>query len=170
MVQVASFRRRLLADGVDLALLLGLATLLWRSGLTRPPLPPAQFDALDHLVTVLTEHAGLLRGPLALLVASGLLLALVSRGLGGRTPGEALLRVRVIDRAGRPPGPLRSLARALATLGGLLSLGLGYTWAVIDRQRCTLADRLCGTLLVRDRPPAPAAPPGAKHRPPRRQG
>ena len=163
-VRVASFRRRVLADAVDLTLLLGLNGGLWLGGITRPDLPAPRYDALDHLVTLATEHRALFRAPLVLLLCSGVLLALLGRGLWGRTPGEALCRLRVIDAEGRPLEPLRTLARSLLTALGVAMLGLGYTVALVDRHRRTLADLVCGTLLVVDRA-APPAPPRAPTRP-----
>ena len=44
----------------------------------------------------------------------------------------------------------------------LLPLGLGYLWMLWDRRRQTWQDKLGGTLVVRDPPPAsgsPAPPP-----------
>ena len=56
----------------------------------------------------------------AFLIFFGLLIVLylavfvVVQGITGASPGKALLRIRVIRSDGRPPGVLRSTARALA--------------------------------------------------------
>jgi len=67
----------------------------------------------------------------------------------GWSPGKRMLRMRTVDAAGNAPGPRRGLVR---TLGSILSssfFGLGYVWAVWDREHRTWHDRIAKTYVVR---------------------
>jgi uncharacterized RDD family membrane protein YckC len=76
---------------------------------------------------------------------------------GGQTLPMKTWRFRVV----RTDGGRLSLAQAvhrfaLAALG-FLALGLGFLWALVDRDRQFLHDRLAGTALVDAAPPVPVA-------------
>lgn len=83
------------------------------------------------------------------LVMCGLYVFLFST-LTGKTPGQTLLRVRVVDRLGRRPTPVSAGVRVLGLGLGLLPLALGPLWALFDMERRALHDHLAGTWLVRD--------------------
>jgi uncharacterized RDD family membrane protein YckC len=69
----------------------------------------------------------------------------------GKTPGRCLVRVRVVDkRQGSIPGPGRMLVRG--TVGKLVSgffLGIGYFWAIFDRDGQAWHDKIAGTVVLR---------------------
>lgn len=68
---------------------------------------------------------------------------------GGQTLPMKTWRLRVV---GRGDGPLPLRAAILRYLLALLSLaagGLGFAWALLDRDRQFLHDRLAGTRIVR---------------------
>jgi uncharacterized RDD family membrane protein YckC len=72
---------------------------------------------------------------------------------GGQTVGMKAWRIRVV---GIDAGPLdwpRAALRFFASWLSLLPGGLGYWWALVDRERCCWHDRLSGTRVLR----APAA-------------
>lgn len=91
----------------------------------------------------------------------------------GKTPGRWLVRVRVVDkRQGSIPGLGRMLVRE--TVGKLVSgffLGIGYFWAIFDRDGQAWHDKIAGTVVLRQpsrqatgaaalsRPPGPAVAP-----------
>lgn len=76
---------------------------------------------------------------------------------GGQTLPMKTWRFRVVRADGAPLSAGRALHRfALAALG-LLALGLGFAWAVVDREGQFLHDRLAGTMLV-DAAPATRSP------------
>ena len=72
---------------------------------------------------------------------------------GGQTLPMKTWRIRVVRFDGCPLEPARALHRYLLALLGLLAAGLGFAWALIDRDRQFLHDRLARTALV----DAPAA-------------
>jgi uncharacterized RDD family membrane protein YckC len=78
----------------------------------------------------------------------GLVYASFFTGLTGQTLGKMLLRLRVVDRKGSPPGHTRAALRA--TLGALGSLALfGIAPAFLDPARRALHDRALRTRVIR---------------------
>jgi uncharacterized RDD family membrane protein YckC len=69
--------------------------------------------------------------------------------VGGRTPAQLLLRIKVVTVEGRPPGLLRSLLRYLAMIVAVVPLGLGLIWAAFDTRKQGWHDKLAGTRVVR---------------------
>lgn len=80
---------------------------------------------------------------------------------GGQTLGMRAWRLRVVDRDGRPIGTLRALARVAAGVVALLPAGLGVLWALVDREKLGLHDRLSGTRLLHDPKPRRRREPAA---------
>ena len=67
---------------------------------------------------------------------------------GGQTLPMKTWRIRLVRYDGTPLGPGRALHRYLLAVLGFLALGLGFFWALVDRDRQFLHDRLAGTALV----------------------
>ena len=67
---------------------------------------------------------------------------------GGQTLPMKTWRFRVVRADGAPLTRLLALHRFALALLGLLALGLGFLWALVDRDRQFLHDRLAGTALV----------------------
>jgi uncharacterized RDD family membrane protein YckC len=65
--------------------------------------------------------------------------------LAGRTPGMALLGVRVVRVNGRPVGWVSSVIRAML----LAYLPIGAVWSVVDRRRQGVHDKLARTTVIR---------------------
>ncbi|MCA9559714.1 MAG: RDD family protein, partial [Myxococcales bacterium] len=126
-VEVAPFWRRLLADLLDLCALSAVTFALWQSGLIVPAgLPERRFGWLDHIADLVGERAALFQPALVVVATAALLYGLMTRLLlGGGTPGERLLGLRLMGPDGRAPGPLRALLHAAGTALGLALLGLG---------------------------------------------
>ena len=71
---------------------------------------------------------------------------------GGRTLAMKTWHIRLVAEDGGAVNAMRALHRfALAALG-LAAAGIGFAWALVDRDRQFLHDRLSGTRLVRDAP------------------
>ena len=72
---------------------------------------------------------------------------------GGQTLGMRAwrLRLQVCAHAAGPVPWRRALARFLAAGLSWAALGLGFAWALWDRERLTWHDRLSGTMLVLER-------------------
>lgn len=85
----------------------------------------------------------------------------------GWSPGKRLVGLRLVRGEGGPPGPLHGFGRSVGAVVSDLLLGLGYLWALWDRNNQTWHDKLAGTYVVRLRPPedggegtAPSPPEG----------
>jgi uncharacterized RDD family membrane protein YckC len=69
---------------------------------------------------------------------------------GGQTLAMKTWRIRLQAAGGGPVGAGRGIRRYLFALAGAAALGLGFLWALLDRDGQFLHDRLAGTRLVRD--------------------
>jgi uncharacterized RDD family membrane protein YckC len=82
----------------------------------------------------------------------------VIANLSGRTLGKWLAGLRIERKDGEPLSVRRALLRHLVGYPlTLLTLGLGFLVAAFDPQGRALHDWLAGTVVVRSRPPRPAA-------------
>ena len=70
--------------------------------------------------------------------------------LAAKTPGMAVLGLRVVARDGSPLRPRQAAVRALTFPLGALLLGLGYIGILVGRERRALHDVLAGTTVVYD--------------------
>jgi uncharacterized RDD family membrane protein YckC len=73
---------------------------------------------------------------------------------GGQTLPMKTWRFKLVRRDGAAISVPLALHRYLLAVLGLLALGLGFLWALVDRDRQFLHDRLAGTALVDAAPPA----------------
>lgn len=73
------------------------------------------------------------------------LYCMVFWALAGRTPGMALLGLRVVSTAGRPIAWFSALVRALV----LAYFPIGAVWCLIDPRRQAIHDKLARTVVVR---------------------
>jgi uncharacterized RDD family membrane protein YckC len=71
---------------------------------------------------------------------------------GGQTVAMKTWRIRLVSAEGGPVGRARAIRRYLFALAGGAALGAGFLWALVDRDRQFLHDRLARTLLVDTRP------------------
>jgi uncharacterized RDD family membrane protein YckC len=74
----------------------------------------------------------------------------------GRTPGMAVLGLRVVTGDGASPGLVRSVVRVLAYAISAILL-LGFAWIAVDRRRQGFHDKIARTFVIYDRRDAPAA-------------
>lgn len=148
----ASARRRwssAIVDGAIVALTAG--PLHW--GLLRAmELPPLLDRArgIDVVLQALEHPPALVLARAAPLLAMATLYGLLFCWLSGQTPGQRLLKVRVVDRRGFRPSLARATARSLASLGGALLGMLGWVWTAFDRERRAWHDRIARTYVVRN--------------------
>jgi uncharacterized RDD family membrane protein YckC len=66
----------------------------------------------------------------------------------GQTLPMKTWRLRVVARDGGSVGPRAGIGRFLFALVSIALCGLGWAWAILDRDRQFLHDRLAGTRLV----------------------
>ncbi|MBI4311795.1 MAG: RDD family protein [Chloroflexi bacterium] len=86
----------------------------------------------------------------------------VSVGTWGRTPGKAILGLKIVRTSGSKVSHLRAFARYLAYAASILPLGLGFLAIALSAQKRGWHDFLCDTRVVRtreqrsDRPGSPS--------------
>jgi uncharacterized RDD family membrane protein YckC len=68
--------------------------------------------------------------------------------LTGETPGMRLMALRVIDRAGDPPGLGKALVRLVGMILAAIPFFAGYLLILVDDRRRGLHDMLAGTTVV----------------------
>lgn len=72
----------------------------------------------------------------------------VSWSRNGQTLALRTWRMRIVRTDGAPMGAATALHRYLLALLGLALFGLGFIWALVDREGQFLHDRLAGTRLT----------------------
>jgi uncharacterized RDD family membrane protein YckC len=70
--------------------------------------------------------------------------------LSGRTIGQKLLHIRLVDHRGARPHPLVGLLRYVAKVVGLAPGALGWVWAAFDVENRAWHDHVARTIVVRD--------------------
>ncbi len=68
----------------------------------------------------------------------------------GQTPGMRLMRLRLLDASGEPPGLWRSLVRLVGLGVAIAIVFLGFLPVLFDERRRALQDFLAGTTVVYD--------------------
>ena len=67
---------------------------------------------------------------------------------GGQTLAMKTWRIRLVTREGAPLSPGRALRRYAYALLGVTLGGIGFAWALFDRERQFLHDRIAGTCII----------------------
>lgn len=67
---------------------------------------------------------------------------------GGQTLALKTWRLRIVTAGGAPLGPAQAMLRHVAAWLSIALLGLGFAWALFDREGQFLHDRLAGTRIV----------------------
>lgn len=145
---LAHFRRRFLADLIDLVVILGLTTGLVFTGAIATPDLSGPYGLIDTIITVLAHPWQRASSVIIATLAGGLLYPALAHWRWGRTLGDALFGLRLTTTTGQPAGLLRAVFHAFGTQLALALLTGGYIWALADRRRRTLAEWLSGTLLL----------------------
>ena len=89
------------------------------------------------------------------LAAAGWLLVVGTYFIGfwtgaGQTPGMRLMRLRVLDRSGAPPGFWRAVVRLIGLAVAIVIVFLGFLPVLFDDRRRALQDFLAGTVVYYD--------------------
>ena len=151
-VRVAGFPRRVAAVLIDGVLLLAftVGVTLVVGLLLHVPLPSWQELGPDLLVAGILDRNPMAVGAVGLFLGMAGLYELYFAGIAGQTPGMRFLGIRVISQRGMAPGPGRGLLRLLALIPSVGPAGLGWLWAIFDRERRALHDHLAGTYVILD--------------------
>jgi uncharacterized RDD family membrane protein YckC len=73
------------------------------------------------------------------------------QGNTGKSLGKEWVGIKLVRESdGQPIGPGMTFVRGLAHILDALPLGIGFLWPLWDRKRQTFADKVCGTVVVRD--------------------
>ena len=67
---------------------------------------------------------------------------------GGQTLPMKTWKMRLVDESGRPLRPLQAVLRYLAAWPSILLLGVGIAWALLDKDKQFLHDRIAGTRIT----------------------
>lgn len=68
----------------------------------------------------------------------------------GQTPGKKIMNIKVVDLQGSVPTTKSLLLReALGKTVSSLILGIGYLWAIWDKQKQALHDKIAGTFVIK---------------------
>src|SRR5439155_7518391 len=148
----ASLWRRAGATLVDLLLAVGvgMAYLAIAAAVVGLKPPPSRLAGLDALMV--RAHAlerVLLPGLILVLVLAASYGAVFGWLWGGATLGRRLFGIRLVDRTGQAPTPLRASLRAVLSIVSFAAFLGGFWLALFDRKGQTLHDKLTSTFVVR---------------------
>jgi len=151
-VRVSGFPRRLVAVATDGALLFALcvAVTTVTALILGAPIPHAKEIGPDLLVAGILDRNPMAVGAIGLFLGLTVLYQLYFASMTGQTFGMRLVGIRLISSRGRPPGPVRGLIRVAALTISVLPGGLGWLWAIFDREHRALHDHLAGTYVILD--------------------
>ena len=151
-VRVSGFGRRAVAAAIDLAMLFALsaAVTLVAALLLRVPMPGLREVGPDLLVAGILDRNPMAVGAVGLFAGMTGLYQLYFAGISGQTLGMRLVGIRLISMRGGAPGPARGMLRLLAMGPSVLVAGLGWIWALFDREHRALHDHLAGTYVIVD--------------------
>jgi uncharacterized RDD family membrane protein YckC len=151
-VRVTGFPRRAVAAFCDLLLLFALtaAVTLTVALVLHIPMPSLRELGADLLIAGILDRNPMAVGAVGLFVGITGLYELYFAGMAGQTFGMRLCGLRLISGRGEPPGAGRGLLRFVALAPSVLPAGLGWLWALFDREHRALHDHLAGTYVILD--------------------
>jgi uncharacterized RDD family membrane protein YckC len=151
-VRVTGFPRRAVAALTDLALVFALTAIVTTTValVLNVPMPSFREIGPDLLVAGILDRNPMAVGAVGLFLGMMGLYQLYFAGMAGQTLGMRLMGIRLISVRGGPPGPGRGLLRFVAFVPSVLPAGLGWLWALFDRERRALHDHLAGTYVILD--------------------
>jgi uncharacterized RDD family membrane protein YckC len=151
-VRVTGFPRRAVAALTDLALVFGLTAIVTTTValVLHVPMPGFREIGPDLLVAGILDRNPMAVGAVGLFLGMMGLYQLYFAGMAGQTLGMRLMGIRLLSVRGGPPGPGRGLLRLLAFIPSVMPAGLGWLWALFDRERRALHDHLAGTYVILD--------------------
>lgn len=67
---------------------------------------------------------------------------------GGQTLPMKTWKLRIVDESNRPLRPLQAVLRYLVAWPSILLFGIGIFWALVDKDKQFLHDRIAGTRIT----------------------
>ena len=152
-VRVTGFPRRMAAAAIDGAILFALCVVVTTitALILGAPIPQAKEIGPDLLVAGILDRNPMAVGAIGLFVGLTVLYQLYFASMTGQTFGMRVCGIRLISSRGRAPGPVRGLIRVASLTISVLPGGLGWLWAIFDREHRALHDHLAGTYVILDR-------------------
>jgi uncharacterized RDD family membrane protein YckC len=74
----------------------------------------------------------------------------IFHGMTGQTFGKMILSIRVVMVDGTAIGYRRAFLRFLGYIISILLFGFGFLWAIFNKNRQCLHDRIAKTIVIRD--------------------
>lgn len=151
-VRVAGFVRRGTAGLIDLLIVLALTTAVTAGAavVLSVRLPGLREIGPDLLVAGILDRNPMAVGAAGLFLGIAALYQIYFGGILGQTLGKRLMRIRIISVRGAAPGATRGMVRAVALMLSLVPAGLGWLWAIFDREHRSVHDHLSGTYVIID--------------------
>ena len=151
-MRVSGFPRRCAAVIVDATLLLACTAgvTLVAALMLKVPMPGVREVGPDLLVAGILDRNPMAVGALGLFVGITILYQLYFAGIAGQTLGMRLVGIRLICGRARSPGATRGIVRVASMILSVLPAGLGWLWALFDREHRALHDHLAGTYVIVD--------------------
>jgi uncharacterized RDD family membrane protein YckC len=145
----ASWWRRTIASVVDAALLTALWGVLLGLASKVAAKPPALHTvAGDAFGAQLAAFQALLLPAAGLAIILAVVYATVF-GIVGRSPGRLVAGLKLVDKSGLAPTPLRAAFRAVLAIPSFALFLAGFWLALVDRHGQTLHDKISRTFVVR---------------------
>jgi uncharacterized RDD family membrane protein YckC len=150
--RVAPLWRRIGASLVDAIVILaiGAAYLALATAIAGGKGPPSKLSGLDALMhQVHALKRVLLPGAILLVLIGGVYGGVLGWLWEGTTLGRRIFGLRLVDKSGGPPTPVRAIVRAVLSLFSFGFFLGGFWLALFDRRGQTLHDKLTSTFVVR---------------------
>jgi uncharacterized RDD family membrane protein YckC len=138
-----------LVDGVALMCTAGLLNWALLATLDLPPLLGGA-EGLGAVLALLDLSVGDVLARIAPALGMAALYFGAFWTLTGQTPGQRLLKIRVVDAWGESPSIPRTLVRLAGQALALTPAALGWLWVGLDREKQGWHDHLARTWVVRD--------------------
>ncbi|HTJ42037.1 MAG TPA: RDD family protein [Kofleriaceae bacterium] len=150
-VHVVGFWKRAAAAGIDLAIIVPVASLLtWiTAAIAGVHIPRSNMHGPDFWLDLFLASDPALLMALGLFTAIGCIYLFVFQVTMGRTLGMHVLKLRVIDLWGDTPSNTRCAVRTAGYLANALTFFLGFLWIGFDSEKRGLHDWIAGTYVIK---------------------
>jgi uncharacterized RDD family membrane protein YckC len=152
-VRIPSLFRRVASGLIDFLLVCGVALLvaaLFGPKMTHPF--PEGLHGIDLLATILQRYTPQVQFFLLVFAVTYFVYTALLHMLRGQTVGKMLMRLRLIERNGKPCGFFSVFARSLALVLFLFMGLVGLSWILFDKEFRALHDRVSGCLVIQEAP------------------
>ncbi len=144
----AGFVSRLTAFILDAVLFgVSLTATAWFVNITEPVLRLRELLA-EFGVDITSEEFAAMTGLLTVLLLAVYYVFFWT--IAGKTPGKAIMGLRIVTARGKRPSLWRALRRLAGYLLTMLTFNIGFLWIMLSKRRQGWHDLLAGTYVVYD--------------------